>query len=206
MATVTDCRTETSLALLLLDFHDIFVSMVAKKQEARESLISPVVELLEFARATNTPVLHCLIDVSAEPLSRSPILARWNSGIKHLIDSNPAIGLEPRELTNASTTPNQERTFMRRPGQVSALTSPGLLTFLHDELQVSRLILCGLTTSGCLLSTARHAADENFEVIVCEDGCRDMLPEIHDTVLSHILAPTASVVDFKTAKDMIGKL
>lgn len=52
-----------------------------------------------------------------------------------------------------------ELTFVRRPGYISALKSPGLMEFLHEK-GIESLILTGLSTSCCVLRTALQATDE----------------------------------------------
>ncbi|MGM7698940.1 cysteine hydrolase family protein [Microbacterium sp. A84] len=74
-------------------------------------------------------------------------------------------------------------------------------TDLHQQLtsrSIDTLVLCGITTSGCVLSTVREAADRDYRVVVLADGCVDFDPVAHRILLEVIFpkqAVVASVVD-----------
>jgi nicotinamidase-related amidase len=75
------------------------------------------------------------------------------------------------------------------PGEVvlnkissGAFASTSLDQMLHN-LGVSSLVVCGLTTAICVTQTAREAADRSFRVIVVEDACTEMSPEMHQAAL-----------------------
>ena len=76
-----------------------------------------------------------------------------------------------------------------------------VLRHVLHAMNVRTLVLCGVVTQGCVLSTARSASSLGFDVIVLEDACtswtqdmhRDACRSMHDrfaTVMS-----TASVID-----------
>ncbi|MHB8585290.1 MAG: cysteine hydrolase family protein [Thermoplasmatota archaeon] len=56
------------------------------------------------------------------------------------------------------------------------------------------LILTGIATSGVVLSTLRAAADKDYRVIVVEDACADMDPEVHRVLMTKVFARQATVV------------
>ena len=58
-----------------------------------------------------------------------------------------------------------ETIVVRTPGYVSALESHGLMNTLRAK-GIKALILGGLSTSGCVLSTARAGADRGFIMTV----------------------------------------
>ena len=75
---------------------------------------------------------------------------------------------------------------------------------LKDELearQVRSLIMCGLSTSGCVLSTVRAATDAGYIVTVVEDACADPVEGMHELLMRHALASTAHVA---TASEIWG--
>jgi nicotinamidase-related amidase len=75
------------------------------------------------------------------------------------------------------------------PGEaVLNKTSSGALasTKLDQELHnagINSLVVCGLTTAICVTQTAREAADRSFRVVVAEDACTEMSPEMHNAAL-----------------------
>ncbi|HKR55323.1 MAG TPA: isochorismatase family cysteine hydrolase [Gemmatimonadales bacterium] len=55
------------------------------------------------------------------------------------------------------------------------------------------LILCGIATSGVVLSTVRQAADLDYRLIVLSDGCLDMDPEVHRVLTEKVFVRQADV-------------
>lgn len=60
-------------------------------------------------------------------------------------------------------------------------------------LNTSTLILCGVATNFVVESTARHAADAGYRVVVAEDCCASMNDEMHAFSAQHILPIFADV-------------
>lgn len=83
--------------------------------------------------------------------------------------------------------------FTRTPGIVSALQSQGLMNVL-EERGITSLVICGLSTSGCVLKTAMPATDAGFVVTVVRDGCADPGEDVHEMVFNRILPQRAYVV------------
>ncbi|EXJ85486.1 hypothetical protein A1O1_05850 [Capronia coronata CBS 617.96] len=77
-----------------------------------------------------------------------------------------------------------------RDREITVLRQPGL-----------SLILCGITTSGTVLSTARAATDRGFIVTVVEDACFDLVPGLHAMLVTHVLPTTAHVATSGEIRD-----
>jgi nicotinamidase-related amidase len=71
---------------------------------------------------------------------------------------------------------------------------------LHS-LSVNTVVVCGLTTDVCVASTARGAADRNFETIVVQDACTTLSEQLHRASLDIIglafgrLASTDQIIE-----------
>ena len=81
---------------------------------------------------------------------------------------------------------------------------PFISTDLEVRLRrfgVNTVVVCGLTTDVCVASTARGAADRNFETIVVEDACTTLSEQLHRASLDIIglafgrIAPTAQIIE-----------
>ncbi len=59
---------------------------------------------------------------------------------------------------------------------------------------VDTLVLLGIATSGVVLSAVRHAADEDYRLIVVEDGCADRDPEVHRVLMEKVFPRQGTVV------------
>lgn len=81
---------------------------------------------------------------------------------------------------------------------------PFISTDLEAQLRrigVNTVVVCGLTTDVCVASTARGAADRNFETIVVEDACTTLSEQLHRASLDIIglafgrIASTAQIIE-----------
>jgi nicotinamidase-related amidase len=82
--------------------------------------------------------------------------------------------------------------------------------FAHTDLDlilrgngIDTIILTGLTTSGVVLSTLRHAYDHDYRSIVVSDGCTDRDPEVHRILVERVFPRQARVM---TTADLLEAL
>lgn len=165
----------SQMALLLLDFHQIFIQRAGGSNAS--AALRTAAGLRSWAKLHGIKVIHCLIDVHGTPLSTCKGAARLIGIVTGMATDG---GDEPEELRKDRD--HNEPTFMRRPGHVSALKSPGLEEYLQSQ-GIKSLILTGLSTSGCVLRTALAACDADYIVTVMSDGCADGGERLHDLAL-----------------------
>ncbi|OAA72001.1 Isochorismatase-like protein [Akanthomyces lecanii RCEF 1005] len=189
-------------ALMLLDFHQLVVDMI-QPQETQDRLCHDVQSLLKSARANGSPVIHAMMGFEQEPLARSKVRQTFESKYKPLLTSAPEKLVEWEGFTDNAAPASREITVYKKPGCVSALKTPELSHFLKEQHAIESVIICGVITSGAVLSTAREAADLGFTTTVVEEGCWDYAPETHDVVLHKILPMTAWVVKMETALKLL---
>ena len=67
------------------------------------------------------------------------------------------------------------------------------LDVMLREMGRDTLVLMGVATSGCVLSTVRWAFDIDYKLVVVSDGCSDPDPEVH-RVLTEKIYPTQGTV------------
>ena len=84
--------------------------------------------------------------------------------------------------------------------RVSAFAGSDLEIVLRSQ-GVQRLVLCGIATSGVVLSTLREAADKDYRLTILSDCCADMDAEVHNLLLAKIFPRQADVI---TADQWIG--
>lgn len=77
--------------------------------------------------------------------------------------------------------------------RVSALAHTDLQPLL-SALQIDTLVLCGLSTSGVVLSTLRQAADADYRILVLRDACADGDAEVHRLLTEKIFPAQATVM------------
>ncbi len=76
-------------------------------------------------------------------------------------------------------------------------TGPFSTTNLAEILKkqgIETLVLMGISTSGCVLSTVRCAADMDYKLIVLSDCCADQDHEVQRVLMEKLFPRQASVV------------
>ncbi|KZO97075.1 Isochorismatase hydrolase [Calocera viscosa TUFC12733] len=76
--------------------------------------------------------------------------------------------------------------ILPRP-RVSAFHDTPLNAQLRS-LNVTRLLLCGVATSGVVLATFRSAVDADYDVMVVPDACADRDRVLHDALVDRFFA------------------
>ncbi|MCJ1460811.1 hypothetical protein MMC28_011193 [Mycoblastus sanguinarius] len=164
-------------ALLLLDFHSMFVEKAGPNAPA---VLEVAVKMRSWARSQGIQVIHGLVDINATPFPTCKDADRLAGAVDAMRSSG---GEEPAELLEGF---GDDATFKGRPGHVSALKSPGLDDFLKKK-GIKSLVLAGLSTSGCVMRTAITASDAEYVVSVISDGCADPVEGVHDMMVGKVL-------------------
>ncbi len=77
------------------------------------------------------------------------------------------------------------------------------LTALHDILQekgIEQLVIIGVLTHACVENTARIARDLGYDVVVVDDACATLDPEVHRNAIA---AMTLLGVDIAQTDDLV---
>ncbi|MFC1957337.1 cysteine hydrolase family protein [Chloroflexota bacterium] len=69
---------------------------------------------------------------------------------------------------------------------------------------IETLVLMGISTSGCVISTVRWAADIDYKMIVLADCCADRDDEIQRVLMEKIFPRQATVIPSQEFLDAIG--
>ncbi|OAQ72607.1 hydrolase protein [Pochonia chlamydosporia 170] len=190
-------------ALLLLDYHNHIVDMI-KPPETKTKVINAASSLLKAARESSATIVHCVIDMDAQPVETSKIRERWESTYKPMIASTPEKLAITADLAPATSSSEKEFTVGKVPGCVSAMKTPGFVNTLREKHGVESLVICGLISSGAVVSTAREAADLGFVTTVVEDGCWDYDAACHEAIMRNVLQMTAYTTDLKGGLELLG--
>jgi nicotinamidase-related amidase len=59
---------------------------------------------------------------------------------------------------------------------------------------IDTLVIAGISTSGVVLSTVRHAADADYQLVVVKDCCADLDEEVHRVLTEKVFVRQATVV------------
>ncbi|KAJ7743854.1 Isochorismatase-like protein, partial [Mycena metata] len=197
-------HTASSTALLVCDLQNMILGMVDESK--RPKLIDATKALLAAARANGVQIFHCVIDPELDPHPTSKLVDRWATTFKPTLAANPVLGQEPPEIAAPAGASNErEFTVGRRPGHVSALRSNGLTpALLKEKYGVTSLVVCGISTSGVVLSTVKQAWDDDFIVTVVEEACIDPSPELHKLLMEKTFLSGAWVMNVEEAVSLLG--
>jgi nicotinamidase-related amidase len=69
-----------------------------------------------------------------------------------------------------------ELVFSKTAGSVFCATN---IEYVLRNLGITTLVVAGIVTTGCVHTAVTDAADRGFHVILVEDGCGALLPEMH---------------------------
>lgn len=76
--------------------------------------------------------------------------------------------------------------------RIGAFAGTDLETVLRAN-GITDLVLCGLSTSGVVLSTFRAALDLDYRLTVLRDACADPDPDVHAVLLDKVFARHGAV-------------
>ena len=135
------------------------------------------------------------------------LLAKANTVLaKARRESIPVIYVEvrrgertPETEIHPAITPQSGETVLTK-SRVGPFSTTNLDELLKKQ-GVETLILMGISTSGCVLSTVRWAADIDYQLVVISDCCADPDAEVHRILIEkvfpwHGMATIASSQEF----------
>jgi len=183
-------------AVVVMDCQTVIVSIYAKPAE---EFVARTAGVLQAARRAGMPVIHVQMGFRPglpEVSSRNRLLAAIKSSAEHqkIFEGSagaihPALGPEPGDIIVTKH-------------RVSAFAGTDLEMLLRAK-EVDTLILCGIATSGVVLSTLVDAFDADYRLVVIADCCADLDHELHSALLDRLFPLRAEVA---TAGDFVRAL
>ena len=171
-------------ALLIMDYQ---VDIVARLGDAHPHLLERVGAVLDAARRAGMRVVYVAVgfrpgypEISARNQTFAPVV------------STGAFLAGPGAKIHASVAPLPDEVVVQKH-RVSAFFGTDLDMILRAN-GIETLVLCGIATSGVVLSTLRYAADSDYRVVVIEDGCADADPAVHRSLIDKVFPRQARVV------------
>ncbi len=181
--TTTIDRSRT--AVLVMDYQTSILAMLGA---AAPPLVERAAGVVGAARAAALPVIFVVVG--------------FRPGYPEVSPRNRSFGAIVQSGRFLTETPGSDvhPAFQREPGdvvifkhRVSAFSGTDLDMVLRAK-SIETLILLGISTSGVVLSTVRHAADADYRMLVVGDACADGDPEVHRVLVEKVLAKQATVV------------
>jgi len=190
---MTDLRIDAGRsALLVMDFQTAILERIAVGQEG---LLAATAGAIEAARRSGMRVIYVVVGFrpgfpEISPNNQSFSALKASGGI--------AIDIHPRVAPAAGEVVITKH-------RVGAFMGTDLDMILRANA-ISTLLMCGIATSGVVLSTLRYAADGDYRIIVLRDCCADMDPVVHACLMDQVFARQATVIDSTQFTGQIAEL
>jgi nicotinamidase-related amidase len=171
--------------LLLMDYQPAILGLAGDAS----SLLERAGEAVRVARQAGMGVGYVRVAFTDSDLTRLPqsIKGFGSSGTAgKMMDGTPETAVHP------SVAPEPGDLVVRKT-RVGAFST----TDLDEQLRgrgIGTLVLAGISTSGVVLSTVRHAADRDYRLYVLEDACADRDPEVHGVLMRKVFPRQAEVI------------
>jgi nicotinamidase-related amidase len=184
-------------AMLSLDLQTGIVSVYAPK---KDDLIARARAILQQGRRAGLTVIH--VKVGFRP------------GVPEIHPRNILLGA-------IKASPKHQQLFAGESGSIHAgvaaedgdlvVTKSRVNAFAGTDLElvlrakeIDTLVLFGIATSGVVLSTALHAADADYRVLIVKDCCADLDQSVHSCLIEKILPRYAAVISSDDFLRMLG--
>jgi len=167
-------------ALVVMDVQPAALDRISDK----DAYLTRVRTSVEAARRKAVPIRFVVVGFRPgmpEVSPRNQVFGAYRKQASTmLVDPRPAITPEDGDVV-----------ITKR--RVSAFSGSDLEVVLRGG-DVQHLVLCGIATSGVVLSTVREAADKDYRLTVLSDLCADADPEVHRVLLEKVFVRQAAVV------------
>lgn len=176
--------TDANTALLIMDMQ---VEIVSRYAQAADILPS-VNTAIAGAHAAGIPVIYVAVAFRAG----NPEMSPRNKIFRPRPASSPA-PIPPTSMEIHPAIAPQPADILVIKRRVSAFSGSDLEVVLRAQ-DITHLVLCGVSTSGVVLSTLREAADKDYQLTVLADCCADRDEEVHRVLLSKVFPMQADVL------------
>lgn len=167
-------------ALLVMDFQTVVVEGYAVDQD---SLLAATARTIAAARQSGMRVIYVVVAFrrgfpEISPYNRVFSALKASGGI--------AADIHPR------VAPATDEVIVTKR-RVSAFMDTDLNMILRSN-GIDTLVMCGVVTSGVVLSTLCHAADCDYRILVLRDCCSDMDQSAHALLMDKVFPRQAAIV------------
>ncbi len=172
-------------ALMIMDFQNAIVSSAVEKHP---DLLDKTAAVLAAARAADMPIIYIVVSFREgypEINPRNRIFSAIR-GSGRMLAGSPGTEVHPQVGPRSGD-------IVLAKHRVGAFSTAPLETILRAQ-GITSLVLCGISTSGVVLSTVRWAADMDYDLIVVEDCCADNDDEVHRVLNQKVFPRQARVV------------
>ena len=168
-------------ALLVMDIQDPMLSGIANKEDYLQRLQ----QTIDVARANNVLVIYSVVGFRPN----TPEFNSRSKGLRFMQEKGIVDALvNPMPVLTLTET---DILVTRR--RVSAFAGSDLEIILRSK-NIDHLVLTGISTSGCVLSTLRAAYDKDYILTVLSDLCADPDEEVQRVLTEKVFPRRTDVL------------
>ncbi|MHB1520244.1 MAG: isochorismatase family protein [Ferrimicrobium sp.] len=174
-----------NIAVLSVDFQLGFTSgeLSIGKSEHIQGAVSAATRLLECARDNDRPVFHTFVEYRSDGMD----LGLWQWKVPSLASICPGSGWD--RIDHRIFGRGDVLIHKKKP---SAFFGTGLEALLRES-GIDSLVICGVTTSGCVRASVIDAFSFGFPCTVAFDACGDQDAKAHSANLEDMSRRYANV-------------
>lgn len=173
-------------AVVIMDYQNDIVG--GYPEDVRNELLTRASKVLTTARREDIPVIYVVVrfregypEISARDAARRGIRQTGR-----LVEGTPGAEI----FSEVAPQPGEVVVAKRRTGPFSTTDLNAVL----NAKGIETLVLMGVSTSGCVLSAVRWAADIDYRLIVIADCCADRDDEVQQVLTEKVFPRQATVV------------
>jgi nicotinamidase-related amidase len=173
-------------ALLVMDYQ---AGIVGRFDDA-DALLERMGAAIDLARERGMTVGYVRVALTDEERTAVP---DRNKAFSSLASRGGAMHADAPETAVHDALAPRDGDIVVRKQRVGPFST----TDLADQLAargIDTLVLGGISTSGVVLSTVRHAADHDYRIYVLSDAVADSDPEVHDVLMTKVFPRQAWVI------------
>jgi nicotinamidase-related amidase len=174
-------------AVLCMDFQAGIVQNFAGANA--DGLLARTAALLDAARAAGARVGYVKVGFR----SGYPEVSPNNQAFSAIRSSGRFEGNAPGSEIHPRVAPREGEVIVTKH-RYGAFPGTDLDMILRAN-GVDTLVLAGISTSGVVLSTVRHAADADYRIVVVADCCADPDAEVHRVLIEKVFPKQARVAN-----------
>ena len=184
-------------ALLVMDVQKSILDNIG---DQAEKYLEKVKLAVNLAHKSNIPVMFVVVRFREGYPELNPSNKMFASIREHYAKT-PMDGTNPATQTVIKPEGNDLVIAKKR---VSAFAGSDLEMILNAQ-NITNLVLCGIATSGVVLSTLRYAADKDYTLTVLSDCCLDRDEEVHRVLTEKIFPRQAEVLTVRQWEKQLEK-
>ncbi|AZQ75264.1 cysteine hydrolase [Streptomyces luteoverticillatus] len=176
-------------ALLVMDFQPAILAALPEGGD-REALLGRVEGAIADVRTQGGTIVYVRVGFTEADWDAIPVV---NKSFAPLAQHRVMHHEDPATAVHERLAP-QDGDIIVRKTRYGGMSTTDLDQQLRER-GITTLVVCGISTSGAVLSTVIDAADRDYQLYVLSDGVADPDTEVHNVLLRRVLLSRAHIVD-----------